>query len=249
MTKERLRFLSDEALKETARREGILNHNSASREQLIDLVVEALEEDKIESHRANNSAMRLENKKYDILKDEELEVLKFEDFKLPDRYNTTRIVLLLRDPEWAYVYWDLGADKLEEIKSQPNYQGLFLRVYEYRGDLPSKANLIDFFDIEVEEEDDSRYISLNKPGNDYRVELCASVLHKEESLTISNPVHSPLGYIVQNKDDFYSNPNTMMLMLSGLWDYGNEEEEETKIPQRIISLLDSHDFDLSKERF
>ncbi|MFP4618293.1 MAG: DUF4912 domain-containing protein [Spirochaetaceae bacterium] len=248
MTKEKLRTLSQEALKTVARREGIVNQDHVSREQLIDLIVEALEEDKIESHRTNNCAMRLENKKYDILKDEELEVLQFEDFKLPERYNSTRIVLLLRDPEWAYVYWDLNSSKLEELKNQPNYGGLFLRVYEYRGVFPSKSNLVDFFDIEVEEEDDSRYISLNKPGNDYRVELYASVLHKEESLAVSNPVHSPLGYIVRNKEDFYSNPNTMMLMLSGLWDYGSEEEEETLIPQRIISILDSHDFDIIKER-
>ncbi len=247
MTREKLQSLSRETLNAIAKKEGIFNHQPVSRDELIELILEAMEEDKTERHRINNSAMRLENKKYDILKDEEIEVLQQEEYELPESYNVTRIVLLLRDPEWAFVYWDINPAKVEELKSRPNFQGFFLRVYEYHGDIPTKANLVDFFDIEVEEEDDSWYINLPQAGSDFRVELYASVLHKEISLALSNPVHSPLGYIARNKEDFYRNPSTMMLMLSGLWDYGSEDDEPREIPQRIISILDSHDLEVSKE--
>ena len=111
-----------------------------------------------------------------------------------------------------------------------------------------EQTLVDYFDIAVGEEDESRYISLGGRGSDYCVELFASVLHKEQSLAMSNSIHSPLGYIARNKDEFYSNPDTMTVMLSGLWDYGNEETEEEEIPQRILSILDSHDFEVDTDR-
>ena len=28
-------------------------------------------------------------------------------WELPERYNETKIVLLLRDPNWAFAYWDI----------------------------------------------------------------------------------------------------------------------------------------------
>ncbi len=247
MTREKLQTLSMERLQTVARREGIHNQDSVSKNELIELILEALEEDEDERRSSNNSAMRLEHKKYDILKDEEVEALQQEHFPLPERYNDTRLVLLLRDPEWAFAYWDINEGKKEKLQALPNYEGFFLRVYEYLGEHPTKENLLDYFDIGVGEEDDSRYINLHKPGIDYRVELFSSVLHREESLAVSNPIHSPLGFIARNKEDFYRNPNTMMLMLSGLWDYGSEEEEQPVIPQRIISILDSHDFEVSTD--
>lgn len=248
MTREKLESLTTEQLETIARKEGILNHQNVSKDELIDLIRDAIEEDKLERRQTNNYAMRLENKKYDILKDEEIEVLQKDEYPLPERYNDTRVVLLIRDPEWAYVYWDINREKLEEIRKSPHYEGFFLRVYEYRGEVLSKETLIDYFDIAVGEEDTSRYINLAGRGNDYRVEIIASVLHKEKSLALSNSIHSPLGYISRNKEEVYNEPDTMMLMLSGLWNYGNEEEKDDNIPQRIISILDSHDFEVDTKK-
>src|SRR6056297_1157328 len=244
MTREKLQTLSEEQLQCIAKREGIYNHNDAQRENLVDLILEALEEERDERELSNNSAMRLEHKKYDILRDEEVDLLTQDEFPLPESYTDTRIVLLLRDPLWVYVYWDINKTQLDELKEEPFFDGFFLRVYEFQGEEPSKDNIKDFFDIPVEEDDRSWYINLNRPGSDYCVDLRCKVMHKERLMAASNAVHSPLGYIARNQEEFYKDPNTMMLMFSGLWNYEKEANGAKEVPQRITSILDTHNIEL-----
>ncbi|MDZ7795090.1 MAG: DUF4912 domain-containing protein [Spirochaetia bacterium] len=244
MTREKLQSLSEEQLQCIAKREGIFKHNDAHREKLVDLILEALEEDRDEREFSNNSAMRLEHKKYDILRDEEIDVLTQDEFPLPSSYSDTRIVLLLRDPLWVYVYWDINKAQLDALKEEPFFEGLFLRVYEFNGDIPEKSNIINFFDIPIEETDCSWYVNLNRNGNDYFVDLRCRVMHKERLMASSNAVHSPRGYFARNQKEFYDDPSAMMLMLSGLWNYEEGAVETQEIPQRIISILDTHNIEL-----
>jgi hypothetical protein len=244
MTREKLQSLSKEQLQSIAKREGIYNHNETHREKLVDLILEALEEERDERECSNNSAMRLEYKKYDILRDEEIHVLTQDEFPLPSCYTDTRIVLLLRDSLWVYVYWDINRTQLDALKKEPFFEGLFLRVYEFNGDTPDKSNINNFFDIPIEEADCSWYINLNRTGNDYFVDLRCRVMHKERLMASSNAVHSPRGYFARNQKEFYDDPNAMMLMLSGLWNYEEGSVESQEIPQRIISILDTHNIEL-----
>ncbi len=48
---------------------------------------------------------------------------------LPGGYGASRIVLLPRDPQWAYTYWDVPNDHKEELRRQGGQQ-LALRVYD-----------------------------------------------------------------------------------------------------------------------
>ena len=48
---------------------------------------------------------------------------------LPNGYGESRIVLLPRDPEWAYVYWDVPHSQKEEARNQGGQQ-LALRLYD-----------------------------------------------------------------------------------------------------------------------
>jgi hypothetical protein len=48
---------------------------------------------------------------------------------LPDGYGESRIVLMPRDPLWAYVYWDVANEHKEKLRSQGGQQ-LALRVYD-----------------------------------------------------------------------------------------------------------------------
>ncbi|MEM8779720.1 MAG: DUF4912 domain-containing protein [Cyanobacteria bacterium P01_G01_bin.49] len=49
--------------------------------------------------------------------------------ELPGGYGQSRIVLLPRDPQWAYAYWDIPNDAKENLRSQGGQQ-LALRVYD-----------------------------------------------------------------------------------------------------------------------
>ena len=244
MDRERMQALSLKTLQNLALKEGIEEEFFHDRQKLIEQIIEAKEEDREERAISNNCAMRLKGKKYDIMRDEEVETVITENYNLPDRYNETRIVLLLRDPLWAYAYWDIKDTELAELHADPFYNGLFLRVYELKDPTPAKKTVLDFFDIPIKESDDCWYINLNKAGRYYCVELFSEVHSKVTPLCVSNVVHSPLGYIAEHRDDFFNDPDSMMIILSGLWDYEPGEDEQTAIPQRIISILDSQEISM-----
>lgn len=48
---------------------------------------------------------------------------------LPDGYGESRIVLMPRDPQWAYAYWDVPNEHKEELRRQGG-QKLALRIYD-----------------------------------------------------------------------------------------------------------------------
>ncbi len=49
--------------------------------------------------------------------------------ELPAGYGESRIVLMPRDPQWAYTYWDVSNDHKEELRSLGGQQ-LALRIYD-----------------------------------------------------------------------------------------------------------------------
>ncbi|MEM7726319.1 MAG: DUF4912 domain-containing protein [Cyanobacteria bacterium P01_A01_bin.45] len=48
---------------------------------------------------------------------------------LPEGYGESRIVLMPRDPQWAYTYWDVSNERKEELRRQGGQQ-LALRIYD-----------------------------------------------------------------------------------------------------------------------
>ncbi len=48
---------------------------------------------------------------------------------LPDGYGESRIVLMPRDPQWAYTYWDIPNEHKEDLRRQGGQQ-LALRLYD-----------------------------------------------------------------------------------------------------------------------
>ncbi|MGA7933178.1 MAG: DUF4912 domain-containing protein, partial [Kovacikia sp.] len=48
---------------------------------------------------------------------------------LPDGYGDSRIVLMPRDPQWAYAYWDVTNEQKEDLRRQGGQQ-LALRLYD-----------------------------------------------------------------------------------------------------------------------
>lgn len=239
MTKERLQRLSFASLLDFASKEGIAVGDSIDKESLIDLISEAMEEDRTEKEQSNNSAMRIKEKKYDIIRDEEIEADGDDEYALPDRYNETRIVALLRDPLWAFAYWDLKDTDAERIGADEEAGELFLRVCELKSGEDRGAGVVDYFDIPVKTTDSSWYINLPMPGKSYVIELYASVDSETVFLCRSNALHSPLGQVaVEYLHEMISQPDNDSMVLTGLDLYSGSSLREN-IPQRIISIIDS----------
>lgn len=237
MTTERLDGLSFASLLDIAVKEGITVGENVDKPGLIELIREAMEEDRTERELANNSAMRVKEKKYDVVRDEEIETQDTEEYALPERYNETRIVALLRDPLWAFAYWDLKESDLKEISDGAEDADLFLRVCEVQSE--EVPEVIDHFDIPVGVTDSSWYINLPSPGKAYLIELHARIDDRTRRLCRSNTLHSPLGSVaVEYLQEMIRQPDDETMILTGLNDYASSSFNES-IPQRIISMIDS----------
>jgi hypothetical protein len=81
---------------------------------------------------SNKMQSDVEATKFDVGQTDEVESLAAVDEDLddlPEGYGESRIVLMPRDPQWAYAYWDIPAEHKEELRRQGGSY-LALRLYD-----------------------------------------------------------------------------------------------------------------------
>jgi len=92
---------------------------------------------------------------------------------LPERYHDHRLVVLARDPNWAYAYWDLNAARVRDLLSktrQPSTNARWvLRVFS--AELHPTKKEGHFFDINIDLKSGSYYLDLSRPGARFIVEI------------------------------------------------------------------------------
>jgi len=123
-----------------------------------------------------------------------------ESVPLPRQYNITFIEVIIRDPFWAFVFWEIKTQDKEQFEKDPDFQGFYLKVSPCVASAPASA-----FTIPVSQNDTAWYLGLSlvaeqgktlsaetqSDQKQYKVELCAGT--KEETvLAVSNPFKLPL---------------------------------------------------------
>ena len=92
---------------------------------------------------------------------------------LPERYNDHRLVVLARDPNWAYAYWDLNKarvqDLLSKIRQPSTHARWVLRVFS--AELHPTGQEGHYFDIDIDLKSGSYYLDLSRPGARFIVEI------------------------------------------------------------------------------
>ncbi len=233
MDRERLEILPFETLKDIAERSGIKPIEHLDKKALVGQILEALEEERSDRECSNNIEMLVKEKKFELNPDGNLGYPQIDEPVLPDTYGETRIVLMLRDPSWAFAYWDLSEEHLAAVVSR-RASALTLRVHE-----PSEAGADGkrFFDIPLRSGDRKWYVNLPRTGRRYFAELVLSSASGEEPLCRSNPVESPESTIEDlsagTELDYIG-----ILSVAGIQDI-DESIAHGGMPQRIISLLDT----------
>jgi len=116
---------------------------------------------------------------------------------LPERYNDHRLVVLARDPNWAYAYWDLDAARVRDLLSKtsqsPDKARWVLRVFS--AGLAPTEDKGHFFDINVDVKTGSYYLDLSRPGARFIVEI--GVIDSSgmfRTTAQSNPVILPIDH-------------------------------------------------------
>ena len=92
---------------------------------------------------------------------------------LPERYNDHRLVVLARDPNWAYAYWDLNKarvqDLLSKIRQPSTHARWVLRVFS--AELHPTGQEGHYFDIDIDLKSGSYYLDLSRPGARFIMEI------------------------------------------------------------------------------
>jgi hypothetical protein len=87
---------------------------------------------------------------------------------LPVRYGVDRLVFLVRDPYWAYAWWELTEASLGEGRRVLAAAcDLVLRIYDISAIEWNGGNHHSHFDIEITDLAGNWYIELGKPGSSF----------------------------------------------------------------------------------
>lgn len=138
----------------------------------------------------------IEEKKFYVSPSQPQPVSERREEELPQSYGRNRIVLLARDPEWIFTYWEVTPDRLAEAERffGPEWgrTKTVLRVYDVTGIDFNGANAHTHFDIEVTNNARSWYIHANKPDTSFIVDIArVSPSGKFFTLARSNAVRTP----------------------------------------------------------
>lgn len=110
--------------------------------------------------------------------------------ELPSSFNETEISVILRNPAWAFVYWDISADGIKKLSESSRLKNLLLRVLYFENE--SETNPIEYFDLQISLEDREQYILLEPGKKFFRVDLVALFNDgSSDNLTISDRIRLP----------------------------------------------------------
>jgi hypothetical protein len=227
MTRERLQSIPIEELTALARSAGLESVDSADRAELIEALLESYEELRQEREEGNSPSIRVEEKKYEVAADEELEPSGEDPYPLPARYNETKVVLMIRDPHWAFAYWDIEAQKAQRVRKDANFEQLVLRVRDCE---PSSS-----FDIPIQWEDSGWYIYLPNADCEYCLDLGYLAAGRFKLLARSNTIRTPREAVAEAGGGDEQERSLFLGVKPEALEAASRPMSSEAIPQRILS--------------
>jgi hypothetical protein len=133
--------------------------------------------------------------------------------ELPKQYNITFLEVMIRDPLWAFTFWEIKSHDREIFEKSPDFDGYCLRARALGGADGES------FTVPVGNDDTAWYLGFPPAEGRYTVELCALGAHEETVLSVSRPFTLPKLLCPPNQDEMgevYRNP---LSVLSGARDF------------------------------
>ena len=167
-----------------------------------------------------------------------------ESAPLPKQYNITYIDVMIRDPLWAFVFWEIKAQDKEQFEKSQDFEGYYLKVTLMEKSADSfQAVAEGGFTVPVEPGDSAWYLGLRPAFADvaslgdqhhFKVELCAGLKGEETIIASSIPARLPGLPELPNKAGKQEGGNgeNQLVRLSGYGDFHiirrNERSPRTK---------------------
>ena len=222
MTRESLQAIPLEELVALAREEGYEEAGVRDRANLTEFILESLKDRAREKEWENSPSIRVEESKYQITDAQSKERPGSVVYPIADRYNQTKLVFMVRDPHWAFAYWELDNNTLEKLSERAKKIHLILRVHETESVQPSS------FDIPIQFSDSSWYIYLPDQACIYILELGFIDRGRYSALATSNPIRTP-------RESFVQSPDCTAEIYPDFDPYSGIGASES-IPQRILAV-------------
>jgi hypothetical protein len=135
---------------------------------------------------------------------------------LPKHYNISYIEVIIRDPLWAFVMWEIKSHDRDILEKAPDFEGYCRRVIPVSPTVPEGA-----FTVPVGVNDTGWYLGFPPAEGCYKVELCARRGTGLSPLIVSHPFRlpkllEPVNHNAGLSKDFqhiYENP---LALLSGV---------------------------------
>jgi len=170
-------------------------------------------------------------------KKEEIQIIPSytESVVLPKQYNISFIEVIIRDPLWAYVFWEIKNHDRETHENADDFNGYNLRVIpliEGENIQKSKENS---FTVSIDKDDNARYLGFaeHPPQAEGRYVIKLNVLRGEAELQIavSQPFNMPR--LINNACLSGTDANPLV-RLSGAADFStiNSMDRESRVKRQ-----------------
>ena len=150
-----------------------------------------------------------------------------ESVPLPKQYNITFIDVMIRDPLWAFVFWEIKASEKEQFEKDENFDGYHLKISRLDDNSSGSGNS-GLFIVPVKSEDTAWYLNLSpafeadsswSENSQFKVEFCAGVGGVETALAVSKAVKLPYLPSTAGKHDASTACGNELVFLSGYADF------------------------------
>jgi hypothetical protein len=222
MTRESLQAIPLEELAALAREEGYEEGGARDRAILTEFILESLKDRAREKERENSPSIRVEESKYQITDPQARQRSNSVVYPIADRYNQTKLVFMVRDPHWAFAYWEIDDYTLGKLAERSENIHLILRVYA------TETPQASCFDIPIQFSDTSWYIYLPEQDCSYILELGFIDRGRYSALARSNPIRTP-------RESFAESPDYAAEMVPDFDPHSGIGGSES-IPQRILAV-------------
>ena len=133
----------------------------------------------------------------------------------PKQHNVSMIEVIVRDPLWAFIFWEIKGQDKELYENAAEFEGYCLRVIPFKPD-NGQPDLASSFTVAVGTEDSSWYIGFPPDiGCLFKVELC--VLQQANCVVIAASLPFKMPHLIDSRRDssgeiqmIYKNPLTQL---------------------------------------
>jgi uncharacterized protein len=215
LTKTTLKSMRKAELVELALNMSLARISGLKKDEIIDRILEAQKIEEVTQATEPKKVLlsEEEGQTFTSSKKYEIENIDFvvepsypiETRELLSEYNEDKFILLIRDPFWAYAYWEISdeARKKLGIPKGKHNKRMKIRLYEV-----IDGNRGDYYDIYIHDYTNNWYISLPKPNKQYTAELLIEDDEgNTETIMHSNNAESPRNTISDDIDVEWMTPD------------------------------------------